>query len=219
MAHRPAWRGAGLAAAMALGLAGCGERQAPDPAAAVARAYASVPANSRMALRLAHLKAYVLAASQQVEPTAAAALVSQGMLEVYDAQPGAFSGAGLEEGVLRAAAARGSPADLQAALSGLTAAQAKAGGDPAAVLRAMTGLTAGLYDSALSGGVDNLEYQHSFGAALAARDLAANDPRLTKARPDLDKLVALWPSPNPPARPTPAETVDAQAAQIVADLA
>ncbi len=205
---------------MALSLAGCGERLAPDPAAVLAQAYAGVPADSRMALRLAHLKAYVLVAAQQSEPAAAAALVSQGMLEVYDAQPGAFNGVGLDEDVLRAAASRGSQADLRAALAGLTAAQAKAGGDPAAVLRAMTRLAAGLYESALNGGgVDSLEYQHSLGAALATRELAANDPRLAKARPGLDRLVALWPSPNPPTRPSPAETVDAQAARIVADLA
>jgi hypothetical protein len=84
----------------------------------------------------------------------------------------------------------------------------------------MARLAAGLYESALNGGgVDSLEYQHSLGAALAARELAAGDHRLAKAQPDLDRLVALWPSPNPPARPVPTETVDAQAARIIADLA
>jgi hypothetical protein len=220
MRHKPGWRNAGLAVAIALSLAGCSERMAPDPAAAVARAYGAVPPASRMALRLTHLKGYVLAASQLSEPAAAAALVSQGMLEVYDAQPGAFNGVGLNEGALRTAASQGTPADIQTALAGLTTAQVQAGGDPVAVLRAMTRLAAGLYESAGNGGgMDNLEYQHSLGAALAARELAANDPRLAKARRDLDGLVALWPSPNPPIRPAPSETVDAQAARIIADLA
>jgi hypothetical protein len=220
MRLRPGWRNARLAVAMALSLAGCGERRAPDPAAALAQAYASVPADSRMALRLAHLKGYFLIAERQSEPAAAAALASQGMLEVYDAQPGAFNGVGLDEGALRAAASQGTQVDLQTALAGLAAAQAKAGGDPVAVLRAMTRLAAGLYESTMNGGgVDNLEYQHSLGAALAARELAANDPRLAKARPDLDGLVALWPTPTPPSSPTPPAKIDAQADKIVADLA
>jgi hypothetical protein len=212
-----------LTAALGLSLvflAACGERQAPDPAAAVTRAYAGAPAASRMALRLAHLKSYALIAAQQPEPAAAAALMSQGMLEVYDGQPGAFNGAGLDEGVLRTAAARGTSDDIHAALATLTTAQAKAGGDPAVVVRAMTKLAAGLYESALNGGgVDPLEYQHSLGVALAARDLAATDPRLAKAGADLDRLVALWPSPNPPPRPAPVEAIEAQASRIVADLA
>ena len=220
MRRKPGWRTLGLAGVLTLALAGCGERHAPDPAAAVAQAYAGVPAGSRTALRLAHLKAYVLVAARQSEPAAAAALASQGMLEVYDAQPGAFNGVGLNEGVLRAAAAHGRPSDIKAALSALTEAQGKAGGDNRAVARAMTRLAAGLYDSAINGGgVDELEYQHSLGAALAARDLAIGDVGLTRARASLDGLVALWPSPVAPSRPARPETIAVQADRVVADLA
>jgi hypothetical protein len=218
-----AWRNAlgGMGLAVLLALTGCTDRQAADPSAAVTEIYRSAPPGDRMALRLAHLKGYFLVAAQQPEPRESAALASQGMLEVYDAQPGAFGGAGLNEGVLRGAAAQGTRAEMDAALATLTDAQTRAGGDPAGVLGSMVRLANSLYGGVENGGgVDGLEYQHSFGAALAARDLGASaaDPRLVKARADLDRLVALWPGPVAPDHPVPAAKIDAATSQIIADL-
>jgi hypothetical protein len=140
-------------------------------------------------------------------------------LEVYDAQPGAFRDVDLSESTLRTAAAHGTPDGLRAALTALGGAQA--GGDQRAVVRSMVRLADGLYGGVSNGGgVDALEYQHSLGAALAARDLAASsaDARLSKAKADLDHWVALWPGPVPPATPVPAATVDAMTVRIIADL-
>src|SRR6187549_610828 len=127
---------AGPAAAVGEGGEGGAEGGAGAGEAGARSAYAAVPAESRVALRLAHLKGFLLVAQKQTEgPAAAAALVGQGIVEVYDAQPGAFQSAGLDEAPLRKAAESGAPADIAAAISAIEAAQAKAKGDSAAVVK------------------------------------------------------------------------------------
>lgn len=182
-------------------------------------AYLAMPAESRVALRLAHLKGFLLIAQKQPEgKDAAAALVGQGMAEVYDAQPDAFKSAGVDEAVLRKAAQTGEAADINAALANITAAQAKAGGDDAAVLKGMVDIATGIYQGVApqGGAVDPLEYQHSYGAALSAQDFAnrSKDARVKAAKADLDKLVALWPAAVAPEKPTPAGQVAAQASRV-----
>jgi hypothetical protein len=182
-------------------------------------AYAGVPADSRIALRLAHLKGFLLIAQKQPEgKDAAAALVGQGMAEVYDAQPGAFKSAGVDEALLRKAAQTGEAADINAALANLSAAQAKAGGNDAAVLKSMVDIATGIYQGVApqGGAVDPLEYQHAYGAALSAQDFAnrSKDAKVQTAKADLDKLVALWPSAVAPEKPTPAGQVAAQASRV-----
>lgn len=193
------------------GGAGAGEAGAQS-------AYTAVPAESRVALRLAHLKGFLLIAQKQTEgEAAAAALIGQGIIEVYDAQPGAFQSVGLDEAPLRKAAESGSAADIDAALKAIEAAQAKAKGDPAAVTKGLVSISAGLYQGVIvDGGVDPIEYQHALGAALAAQQVAAgsNDAKLTAAKGDLDKLVALWPAPQAPEAPTPVGQVAAQASRV-----
>jgi hypothetical protein len=184
-------------------------------------AYAGVPEESRRALRLAHLKGFFLAA-QAAHPAqgaeAAAALAGQGMLEVYDPAADHFKAAGLDAAPLRKAAGTGSTADLAAALRALETAQQQAGGDPAAVTRGMTSIAAGLYRGVVAeGAVDPVEYQHAYGAALSARDVAARAPKLASARAELDRLVGLWPSPVAPdeaAKATPPGQVQAQASRV-----
>jgi hypothetical protein len=180
-------------------------------------AYLGVPAESRAALRLAHLKGFFLIAQRQTEGAdAAAALAGQGMLEVYDAAPGAFEATGVDVARLKKAAETGAPADLTAAIAAIDAAMAKAGGDPVAVANGLVSISQGLYANVTTpAGVDPTEYQHSLGAALAAQSViaAAKDPRAAKAKPEVDKLVAMWPATEAPATPAPAGQVAAQASR------
>jgi hypothetical protein len=181
-------------------------------------AYAAIPAESRVALRLAHLRGFFIIARKQTDgPEAAAALVGQGLAEVYDAQPGAFKSAGLDEAVLRKAAETGTAADLDAALSAISAAQAKAKGDPAAVVKGMVDIAAGLYSGVnVDGAVDPVEYQHSLGAALSAQQVAesTSDEVVKAAKPEIDKLVTMWPAVTAPETPTPTGQVSAQASRV-----
>ena len=209
---------AGPAAAVGEGGEGGAEGGAGVGEAGARSAYAAVPAESRAALRLAHLKGFLLIAQKQGDgPAAAAALVGQGITEVYDAQPGAFKSVGLDEAPLRKAAESGAPADITAALNAIEAAEAKAKGDAAAVVKGMVNISAGLYQGVVAeGAVDPIEYQHAMGAALAAQEVAsdANDARITAAKADLDRLVAMFPAPSAPEQPTPVGQVSAQASRV-----
>lgn len=204
---------------------------APAPAAAVgeggeageagaASAYAAIPAASKAALQVAHLRGFFLIARKQTEGAdAAAALAGQGMLEVFEKDPAAFKAAGVDEAKLRKAAETGSNADLDAAIASLDATFAKAGGDPAAIAKGMVGIATGLYQGVITdGAVDPTEYQHSLGAALSAQAVAARDagrtPKLAAARADLDKLVKLWPGAVAPEKPTPVGEVLAQGSRV-----
>lgn len=182
-------------------------------------AYTSVPADSRVALRLAHLKGFFLIAQKVADPDEAAALAGQGMLEVYDVQPGAFQSAGIDKAVLDKAATSGSKTDLAAAISAIDAAAAKTGGDQGKVAKAMVSIAQGLYALVVTAdGVDPVEYQHSYGAALSAKqslDAAAKaNPAAKAAQADMDKLLALWPAVDAPEKPTPVAQVSGQAARV-----
>lgn len=183
-------------------------------------AYDTVSADSRRALRIAHLSGFVLAA-QAAGPIegseSAAALVGQGMAEVFDPGAPEFKAAGVDEAVLRKAAETGASADLTAALANLDAAADKAGGDPAQVTKGMTSIAGGLYGEVLKdGAIDPIEYQHSLGAALSAQAVAKR-ATLSAALPELKKLTDLWSgpvAPEDPAKVTPAGQVLAQASRV-----
>jgi hypothetical protein len=208
----------GEAGETAGGEGGAGEAGAAD-------AYASVPAASRTALRIAHLRGFFLIA-QEAQKTQgddeAAALAGQGMLEVFDPAAAVFREAGLDEARLRDAAAKGDAASLQAAVAMLDSARRKVGGDPAAVINGMTSIAAGLYGNVVvEGTVDPTEYQHSRGAALSARSelqhFGADNAKAQAVKADLDRFIALWPAPVAPedaAKVTPAGQVQAQASRI-----
>lgn len=208
---------AGPAAAVGEGGEGGAEGGAGAGEAGAQSAYTAIPAESRVALRLAHLKGFVLAAQKLTDPAAASALVGQGVAEVYDAQPGAFQSASLDAAALQKASQSGSKADIDAALKAIDAAQAKAQGDSAAVTKGLVNIAAGLYRGVIAeGSVDPVEYQHAYGAALAAQQVAqaSNDAKVTAARADIDKLVAMFPAPEAPPQPTPVAQVSAQASRI-----
>lgn len=181
-------------------------------------AYVGVPAESRAALRLAHLRGFFQIAKAQPEGADyAAALAGQGMLEVYDVAVDAFKATGVDEAKLRKAVETGAAADLDAAIATIDAAIAKSGGDATAVAKGLVSISSGLYQNVLhEGAVDTIEYQHSLGAALSARDLLAKskDPKATAAKAEIDKFVALWPGPVAPEKPAPAAQVAAQASRV-----
>jgi hypothetical protein len=213
---------AGSAAGGEAGESAAGEGGAGEAGAAAA--LTAVSPESRTALRLAHLRGFLLVAEKVAakDKDAASILVSQGMTEAFDAKPEIFRQAGVDEALLKKAATTGAPADLQAALGSLDAASKRSGGKPAEVVRGMVEIASGLYGGvAVDGGVDPIEYQHSYGAALSAK--AAYDagvkanPDLKAVGADLDKFLAMWPSIDAPedAKALPAAgKVKAQASRI-----
>lgn len=241
------WTAVGVAALMAA--SGCSKPAQPAPTAEAAstapvgeagesasgeggvgeagatEAYAGVPAASRTALRIAHLRGFFLIA-QEAQKTegddSAAALAGQGMLEVFDPVAATFRATGLDEAKLRSAAERGDAASLTAALAELDRVRAKVGGDPAAVITGMTSIASGLYANVIDdGAVDPVEYQHSRGAALSAQVEAARfagaSPAARAEKHDIDAFVALWPGPTAPEDPKKAPAagvISAQASRI-----
>lgn len=196
------------------GSAGVGE-------AGAASGYAGVPAESLLALRIAHLKGFFLVAqrAQAVEgDAAAAALAGQGLAEVYDASAAAFGSADLNIEALRVAAQSGSEADLAAAVQALDAAQTAAGGDAAVIVGSLSDIAAGLYrEVGVDGAVDPVEYQHALGAAMAARSTAEAGGLSAQTRSDTEALVAMWrgvTAPENVSELTPAGQVQAQASRI-----
>jgi hypothetical protein len=222
--------GAGVAACGAAGEADQTAETTSAPAQAVgeggeaaelgaAAAYGSIPAESKTALQLAHLKGFFLIAQHQKDGAeAAAALAGQGLLEVFDKDPDAFRAAGVDEAVLRKAAQSGAEADLAAAVASLDAAAAKAGGDAAEVVKGLISVAEGIYRGVVVDDVvDPIEYQHSLGAILAAQAVAASsegDARLAAARAELDKLAGMWAGPTAPEAPTEPAQVSAQASRV-----
>ncbi|WP_296818192.1 hypothetical protein [Brevundimonas sp.] len=189
--------------------------------AGAAAGYAGVPAESLLALRLAHLTGFFLVAQEALPAegeAAAAALAGQGLAEVYDPVVAQFATADLDEAVLRQAAESGSAADLEAAVAELERARRAAGGDPGVVAGALADISAGIYREVLvDGAVDPVEYQHALGAALAAQAVAEGAPGLAPARAQIDRLVAMWPSVTAPEAANglvTAAQVQAQASRI-----
>lgn len=184
-------------------------------------AYDAISADSRTALRLAHLKGFMLVAREAAPvegEAAAAALAGQGMLEVYDPAKETYDAAGVDEAVLRRAAESGTPATLNAAISELDRAARDAGGDPAEVVKGLTSISTGLYRLVIvEDTVDPVEYQHALGAAMAAQAAAARAGGLSSVRDDLDAFVGLWPQVTAPdsAETAPSVSeVQAQASRI-----
>jgi hypothetical protein len=183
-------------------------------------AYSGVPADSLNALHIAHLRGFFLIAQHQKDgPEVAAILAAQGMSEAYDNSPEPFKAAGIDEALLRKAADTGAAADLKAALAALDAGLAKSGGDEKAVIRGLLEISSGLYKGVeVDGGVDAIEYQHSLGAALSAKaavtDAAKADAALKSVIPEMDRFIALWPTPSAPDKPTAYGSILAQASRV-----
>jgi hypothetical protein len=247
------WRSAGVAAIA--GLAACGPAQdaakpAPEPAATaesgeaaigeaggehgeagVASSYAGLSGDPLTALRLAHLKGFLLIAAQHAEgdrPEDAGVLVQQGLLEVYD--PAADQFGALDVAPVRAASdgaglsRSAMAAKLQAGEAALDAARAGLVFNHADIAARMVDLSTGLYQNVIQPDfVDPIEYQHSLGAALSARDAlvageqamrAKNARAYDEALAELNRFIEKWPAHTAPEQPTPYRDVLAQASRV-----
>lgn len=199
--------------------------------AGIAGAYSGLSGDARTALRLQHLKGFVLIAQRQTDanaPAEAAVLVQQGLLEVYDAAAhefGALDAAPVREAGGGAAAPRADMARrLQAAAAAIDAVRNSLDINRAELAVRMVDISSGLYQYVVQPDfVDPIEYQHSLGAALAARDaLVSGEPELRRADRaaydealgELDRLIALWPAPSAPEQAASYRQVLAQCSRV-----
>lgn len=189
----------------------------PGGEAGAVAAYDGLGADARAALRREQLRGFFLIAEAVLKTGAAddaGILAAQGLLEVFD--PGAADFQGLNRAPLDAFAATPNPANLKAALAAIPPAPVEV-----ETVRRLLALTRGLYAHVVDneGGVDPIEYQHSLGAALAARESLArariaDSARKAAATAEIDRLVALWPAPVAPTAATPVKDVAAQIARV-----
>lgn len=196
-------------------------------------AYDGLAGDQLTAMRIQHLRGFVMAAAQIVadrdgNPADAAILVQQGLLEVYEGAPDQFGT--LDITALREAAAGANftraemMQRLHTAQENLTHAIGQLRFDDAQLVARMVDLSTGLYQHVLSdGAVDPIEYQHSMGAALAAQQallLRETDMRREnlgaygRAAGELNRFVALFPSYQAPSSPATYQQVLAQGSRV-----
>jgi hypothetical protein len=194
-------------------------------------AYAGLSGDQLIAQRLQHLKGFVLTAQAAVDagkPDDAAILVQQGLLEVHAPAPDQFGALDLAP-VQAAADANGlnrtqMTTRLRAATQAIDTAAHGLHVDHAVLAARMIDIATGLYQGVVQADfVDPIEYQHSHGAALSAREaLAAGASELrgrnagayNDAITEIDRFVALWPSAEAPEQPTPYRDVLAQSSRV-----
>lgn len=199
--------------------------------AGAASAYAGLTGDQRTALRIAHLRGFIMAAStvaQANQPDEAGVLVQQGVLEVFDSAPSEFGSLNME--IIRAAAdtATLSKAQritrLRAAEAELTRASADLDAEAAITTARMIDIATGLYQLVVQEDfVDPIEYQHSMGAAMSARAVLINGEgelrrenlrAYGEAVGALNRFVGLWPEATAPEQPTPYREVLTQGSRV-----
>ncbi len=204
------------------GEAARGESGGEHGEAGVASAYAGLEGDQRTALRLQHLKGFVLAA-EQIATTGkseeAAIVLQQGLLEVYDPAADQFST--LNVAILRDAAnldtaAQGLGGRLDAAEAEIDRVLTGLEVDYAVLTARMADIATGLYQNVVQPDVvDPVEYQHSMGAARAAQSALAlgratlhgrNARAYAEAERELARFAALWPAAEAPEQPSQAAT-------------
>lgn len=200
--------------------------------AGAASAYAGLSGDQLTALRLFHLKGFVMAAARVVEedkPAEAGVLIQQGLLEVYDVAPDQFGA--LDVAIIRNATdgsslnraqmmqrIRASEAEIERAIEAI--------GDVNYAVQAarMVDIATGLYQHVNQADfVDPIEYQHSMGAAYAARSAmvlgqqqlrSENVRAYSEAQGEINRFTQLWATPEAPERPTPYNQVLAQGSRV-----
>lgn len=191
--------------------------------AGAAGAYVGVSGSQLAAQRLQHLKGFLLVAERMAETGAvedAAVLVQQGVLEVYDPATAEFGV--FDIAPVRAAAQNG--AETAAARRTVDSALSALDFDHAALAARMVDIATGLYSGVVQADfVDPIEYQHSLGAALAARDAlvsgeaalrAADGAAYAEALAQLDRFIALWPQTTAPDAPASYRQVLVQGSRV-----
>jgi hypothetical protein len=218
------------------GEAAVGESGSEHGEAGVVAAYAGLSGDQLTALRIQHLRGFVMAAAKVVEdrgalsgePADAAILVQQGLLEVYE--PAADQFGSLNITPLREAAAAGNMTRAQMvqrlrdSQEELTRAIGELDFDEPQLIVRMVDISTGLYQHVLIDGVaDPIEYQHSMGAALAAQQALllhqnqlreANLAAFSRASGELNRFVALWPSREAPENPATYQQVLVQGSRV-----
>ncbi|MGD9967780.1 MAG: hypothetical protein AB7T59_14765 [Hyphomonadaceae bacterium] len=218
------------------GEAARGESGGEHGEAGVISAYAGLSGDQLTALRIQHLRGFVMAAAKMMdgagafrgEPADAAVLVQQGLLEVYGPATDGFGT--LDVAPLREAAAGGDLSReqlsqrLHAAEAELSRASAALDVDEAQLVVRMVDISTGLYQHVLAdGAADPVEYQHSLGAALAAQQAlqlgqtelrSADNAAYARAATEISRLVALWPSREPPQNPATYQQVLVQGSRV-----
>jgi hypothetical protein len=164
-------------------------------------------------------------------PAEAGVLVAQGVLEVYDAAPDQFGGLNIE--IIRAATdsslnraqmtsrIRAAEAEIERVSQGLDV-------DHAALVGRMVDIATGLYQHVnQTDFVDPVEYQHSMGAALAARDaLIEGQDELrredlgafSQSQAQLNRFVGLWDEATAPEEPATYQQVLSQGSRVRLEL-
>jgi hypothetical protein len=222
---------AGEAAGGEAGEAAIGEGGGEHGEAGVSAAYAGVTGDQRTALRLQQLKGFLLIAARVAEGDTteeAGVLVAQGLLEVYDPAADQFGAlnaapvraAGDGNGVSRQQMAQ----RIQAGEAAINTARGALDVNYADLVVRMTDISTGLYQNVIQTDfVDPIEYQHSLGAALAARDAlvageatlrARNSGAYDDALAELNRMIELWPAHTAPERPTPYRDVLAASSRV-----
>ncbi len=224
------------------GESGEGSASAPAPSAATAvapaggeqgeagaaSAYVGLTGDQVVALRLQHLKGFILAAETVAaagHPDEAAMLVQQGILEVHTPAPDQFGN--LDISVVAAVGEPGGgdlASRLRAAEGAVDAASSDLNVDHAVLAARMVDIATVLYRGVVQEDfVDAIEYQHSHGAALAAKEaLAAGASELRRrdarayrdAQAELERFSELWPTPEAPEHPAPYGEVLAQGSRV-----
>ncbi len=252
------WRTAGAVAV--LGLAACDKVQeapatdapvaqapaatAPDTTAPAASAsaggeageggattvYAGVQGDQLTALRIQHLRGFVMAAERMVADRAggsvldASVLVHQGLLEVYEASPDQFGTLNIAPLREAAGGAQFNRAQMQQRLraseAALDAAMAPLRTDPADLTARLVDIATSLYPQGVN---DQTEYTHSMGAALAARNtLVLNQDAMrqqnlgafSRSLAEVTRFTALYPEGPTPANPATYQQVLAQSSRV-----
>jgi hypothetical protein len=218
-------------AAAAAGESGGGE-------AGAATAYAGLDADAAFGLRLEHIRGFILVAREAYDdgkaPDEASALVGQGFLEAYDPAAASFAAINNTEvkatgDALVAALDSGkTKTEVETAFVNALRALDKVApkdGSTKAITEGLLTISTGLYSGVVSkeGDVDAIEFQHSYGAALAALDTLTkakgelsikNQARYDRAMGEMHKFVALWGGPIAPEKPPSLAVVQAQASRI-----
>ncbi|HWA01712.1 MAG TPA: hypothetical protein VG841_15495 [Caulobacterales bacterium] len=198
--------------------------------AGVASSYAGLSGDALVGLHLQQLKGFLLLAERlnaENRQEEASVLVGQGVLEAYEEKAAEFGG--FDASKVRAAAdGAGASAQLAPKLReaemSIDTARARLSLNHADLTARMVDIAAGIYQSVNQPDfADPTEYQHSLGAALAAKDAlvagrdamrAHNAAAYDEAVAEVDRLIALWPQTTAPEHPTPYRDVLRQASRV-----
>lgn len=199
--------------------------------AGAATVFSGLSGDELTGLRLQHLRGFLLiarVASDDGRPEEASVLIDQGILEAYRSNADQFGTLDITPVRTAADAADATSAQMDqkidTALAAINAARDKIRTNPADVAARMADISAGLYQGVVQEDfVDPTEYQHSYGAALAAREALVSGQRTLKARDaraydeamaEIDAFIALWPSATAPETPSPYSAVVAQSSRL-----